>query len=73
MCGRWNAYAWALYANAKYEEANVQIQKALAVGIRSAQIFDHAGHIAQRLNRSEEARKLFILGNAGESDIRIPR
>jgi len=56
-----DAYAWALYANAKYEEANVQIQKALAVGIRSAQIFDHAGHIAQRLNRSEEARKLFIL------------
>ena len=40
-----DAYAWALDANGRYQEANAPIQKAIAVGIQSAQIFDHAGHI----------------------------
>ena len=47
-----DAYAWALYANAKYQDADAAVQKAIAVGIQSAQIFDHAGHIAQKLNHS---------------------
>jgi tetratricopeptide (TPR) repeat protein len=61
-----DAYAWALYANAKYQEADEAEQKAIAVGVRSAQIFDHAGHIAQRLNREVDANKYF--GLAVESD-----
>ena len=56
-----DAYAWALYANAKFQEADAAEQKAIAVGIQSAQIFDHAGHIAQKLNRSEDAARYFKL------------
>jgi tetratricopeptide (TPR) repeat protein len=56
-----DAYAWALYANAKYQDADAAVQKAIAVGIQSAQIFDHAGHIAQKLNHSADATKYFRL------------
>ena len=56
-----DAYAWALYANAKFQDADAAVQKAIAVGIQNAQIFDHAGHIAQRLNHSAEATKYFQL------------
>ena len=37
------------------------MQKAIAVGIQSAQIFDHAGHIAQKLNHAADATKYFRL------------
>lgn len=56
-----DAYAWALYANGKYQEAEVAVQKAIAVEIQSAQIFDHAGHIAQKLNHAADAAKYFEL------------
>jgi tetratricopeptide (TPR) repeat protein len=56
-----DAYASALFANGKFQEADAAVQKAIAVGIQSAQIFDHAGHIAQKLNRSEDAAKYFKL------------
>ena len=54
-----DAYAWALYSNAKFQDADAAVQRALAVGIQSAQIFDHAGHIAQKLNHSADATKYF--------------
>jgi Flp pilus assembly protein TadD len=41
-----DSYAWALYQNGQYEEARKQIETALAVGIRDAKIFRHAGEIA---------------------------
>jgi tetratricopeptide (TPR) repeat protein len=56
-----DAYAWALYTNAKYQDADAAEQKALAVGIQDAQIFDHAGHIAQKLNHGADAAKYFRL------------
>ncbi len=56
-----DAYAWALYANGQYQEAAGEVDKAIAVGIESAQIFNHAGHIAQKLNKSAEAQKYFQL------------
>jgi tetratricopeptide (TPR) repeat protein len=56
-----DAYAWALYANGRYEEADAAVQKAMAVGIQSAQIFDHAGHIAQKLNHADDAVRYFKL------------
>jgi tetratricopeptide (TPR) repeat protein len=56
-----NAYAWTLYANANYCDADAAIQKAIAVGIRSAQIYDHAGHIAQKLNHDADAARYFKL------------
>jgi tetratricopeptide (TPR) repeat protein len=41
-----DSYAWALYANGQYAEARKQIETALAVGVRDAKIFRHAGEIA---------------------------
>ena len=40
-----DAYAWALYVNGQYAEARKQIETALAVGIRNAKMFGHAGEI----------------------------
>ncbi len=56
-----DAHGWALYANGKYQEADAAVQKALVVGIQSAQIFDHAGHIAQKLNHNADAGRYFRL------------
>lgn len=52
-----DAYAWALYVNGKYAEADFQIRKALAPGIRNSQIFDHAGHIAIKLDKDAEGAR----------------
>ena len=41
-----DAYAWALYSNGQYREAEKQIEGALAVGIQNATMFRHAGEIA---------------------------
>jgi tetratricopeptide (TPR) repeat protein len=41
-----DAYAWALHVNNQNAEARKQIEAALAVGIREAKIFEHAGEIA---------------------------
>ena len=40
-----DAYAWALYANGQYLEAQKQVQKALSVGIQNANMFRRAGEI----------------------------
>ena len=56
-----DAYAWALYGNGKFQEAESAINKAITVGIQSSQIYDHAGHIEQRLNHEAEAGRLFEL------------
>ena len=47
-----DAYAWALYANAHYEEAQKQIASALAPGTREAAMFYHAGMIAGKLRNN---------------------
>lgn len=41
-----DAYAWALHVNGQDIEARKQIETALAVGIRDARLFRHAGVIA---------------------------
>ncbi len=41
-----DCYAWALYKNGQYVEARKQMETALAVGIRDANMFLHAGEIA---------------------------
>jgi tetratricopeptide (TPR) repeat protein len=41
-----DSYAWALYQNGQYAEARKQIDAALAVGVRDAKLFRHAGEIA---------------------------
>lgn len=52
-----DAYAWALYVNKNYLEARKQIEKALAVGIRDADFFYHAGSILSQLNDRTAARR----------------
>jgi tetratricopeptide (TPR) repeat protein len=54
-----DAYAWALYVNGRYQEADAAVEKALAVGLQSSRIFDHAGHIAQKVNRRADAINYF--------------
>ncbi len=56
-----DAYAWALYSNARYQDANAVAQKAIAVGIQNAQIFDHAGHIALKIDLGRDAARYFEL------------
>jgi tetratricopeptide (TPR) repeat protein len=41
-----DSYAWALHVNGQNWEARKQIEEALAVGIRDAKLFRHAGEIA---------------------------
>ena len=50
-----DAYAWALYNNERYEEAKKQIAMALAVGVREARMFYHAGVIAAKLHDDASA------------------
>jgi tetratricopeptide (TPR) repeat protein len=50
-------YAWALYANGQYREAQKEIATALAVGVREASFFFHAGAIAARLNDGVSAAR----------------
>jgi tetratricopeptide (TPR) repeat protein len=45
-----DGYAWALYCNGRYEEARKQIAMAIAVGVREARTFYHAGVIAAKLH-----------------------
>ena len=40
-----DAYAWALYVNGQFDEARRQIEKALEVGARDAELYYHAGTI----------------------------
>ena len=41
-----DCYAWALHVNGQNNEARKQIEAALAVGVRDARLFRHAGEIA---------------------------
>ena len=44
-----DAYAWALHVNGQDVEARTQIDQALAVGVRDAKLFAHAGVIALKV------------------------
>ncbi len=52
----WDALAWALYKNGKYQEASDAIENALRPGARDALLFFHAGMIASRLGQSAIAK-----------------
>jgi tetratricopeptide (TPR) repeat protein len=50
-----DAYAWALHKNGQDAEGRKQIEAALAVGVRDAKIFRHAGEIALKLGDQKAA------------------
>ncbi|HXM61248.1 MAG TPA: tetratricopeptide repeat protein [Terriglobales bacterium] len=52
-----DSYAWALYQNGQYEDARKQIETALAVGVRDAKIFRHAGEIALKCEDKAAAER----------------
>jgi tetratricopeptide (TPR) repeat protein len=51
----YDALAWALYSNGLAEEALTPMMEALRLGTRDARLFFHAGMIAQRLGKTEQA------------------
>ena len=51
-----DAYAWALSTNAKNDEAQMHMERSLAVGLRDAQLLYHAGAIAARSGDVDAAR-----------------
>jgi tetratricopeptide (TPR) repeat protein len=53
----WDALAWALYKNGKYQEASDAIDNALRPGTRDALLFFHAGMIASRLGQTSQAKE----------------
>ncbi|MCA1924887.1 MAG: tetratricopeptide repeat protein [Thiobacillus sp.] len=52
-----DAWAWALYRNGKFSEADEAIKRALAVGVRDPRLHYHAGMIALKLGASAQARE----------------
>jgi tetratricopeptide (TPR) repeat protein len=52
-----DSYAWALYVNGQYSEARKQIEAALAVGIRNAKMFRHAGEISLKAGDKSAAER----------------
>lgn len=52
-----DSYAWALYVNGQLEEARRQIETGLAVGLRDAKMFRHAGEIVLQCGDREAAQK----------------
>jgi tetratricopeptide (TPR) repeat protein len=70
-----DCYAWALYGNGEYAAARKQIETALAVGIRDAKIFRHAGEIAlksgDRMAGERYLRESAGLNSLGSEQARI--
>jgi tetratricopeptide (TPR) repeat protein len=56
-----DSYAWALYANGRYKEATEQMDTVLAVGIRDARFFRHAGEIAVKSGNTKAAARYLRL------------
>jgi tetratricopeptide (TPR) repeat protein len=52
-----DAYAWALYANGRYQRASAFAERALALGTRSALFLFHAGMIRLELGDEVGARR----------------
>jgi Flp pilus assembly protein TadD len=70
-----DAYAWALHVNGRDAEALKQIEVALAVGIRDAKLFAHAGQIALKLGDRAGAERFLheaiSLHSAGSEQARV--
>jgi len=69
------SYAWALYRSGQYAEAQKQIKAALAVGVRDAKMFRHAGEIALKSGDKAAAqhylRESAALNSVGSEQARI--
>lgn len=70
-----DGYAWALHANGQDAEARKQIDAALAIGIRDARIFRHAGAISlalgDRTGAANYLRRSAELNTLGSEQARL--
>ena len=53
-----HAYAWALFRAGETAKASAEMERALSTGVRSAEIFFHAGLIAQARGEVDRANKM---------------
>ncbi|HET6381258.1 MAG TPA: tetratricopeptide repeat protein [candidate division Zixibacteria bacterium] len=53
----WDAYAWALYAAGRFDDADAAMTMARVHGTQDAQLDFHAGMIAAALGRTEDATR----------------
>ncbi len=51
-----DAYAWSLAASGDYAQANVEMQKAVAFGVKDPKVLRHASEIARNLNQNVASR-----------------
>ena len=51
-----DAYAWSLAASGDYAQANAEMQKALAFGVKDPKVLHHASEIAQHLSSTVASR-----------------
>jgi len=51
-----DAYAWSLAASGDYAQANAEIKKAVAFGVKDPKVLHHAAEIAQHLSQTVAAR-----------------
>ena len=51
-----DAYAWSLAASGNYAQANAEMQKALAFGVKDPKVLRHASEIAQHLSQTVASR-----------------
>jgi len=51
-----DAYAWSLAASGDYAQANAEMQKALAFGVKDPKVLRHASEIAQHLSQTVASR-----------------
>ena len=51
-----DAYAWSLAASGDYAQANAEMQKALAFGVKDPKVLRHASEIARHLPQTTAAR-----------------
>jgi tetratricopeptide (TPR) repeat protein len=54
-----DAYAWALYGAGQFRDAQLEIARVFAVGLREAAFYYHAGAIAAQLNDQTSAANYF--------------
>lgn len=54
----YDALAWALYRNGRFQEANTAMENAMRLGTQDATLFLHAAAIHAKLGNDDESRKL---------------
>lgn len=63
-----DTYGWIKYKIGDYDEAKIQIEKAIDIGGVSAEVYEHLGDIYMKLNEIEKAREMYLKSLELETD-----